>query len=281
MKITILFFTVVSQFAMADELSQELDSFQVDLKSKEQREKVIRVKKPAPSTGAIEAKALAPAPQITMKEEAKPRKRESGLPFFLRMTALPYAIYSTVDGQESGSAQQGVQNQFQWSYGGQFAVDLNVFNSDQVVFETGFQYSRISLQVRTIPNSTVYPSYSNLQTGEQIIDLGYMGVPLNLKWMSGGNYSTSIYVKLGTTPSYLSSRKYRFIGYNPVIDDLYGGNNDFDLFFQGSIGVSIKLTNRMFANIEGGGYQGIIPVTKRYEMYNAGFTAGAGMAFTF
>jgi hypothetical protein len=241
------------------------------------------VQPPAPEPVVSEpAATLAPPPAYVPAEmdnspvllaRGRTSSGKTSAPFIYRITALGFATISTFDGSDSKSVTSNVSNPYNGGFAGSVLADINL-GSPHFVLEAGFQ-SMVSGAYTGYDDGYV-SYYSNNQSEK--LTLNYLGAPLNLKWMVSGQNKSTAFIKVGATPSYLYQSQYDTSS-NLIQQNRFGQFSTFDVLLTAGGGFSFKAWERAHLVIDLGWYQGVLPISKYFDIYNMGFRVGAGVSY--
>jgi hypothetical protein len=207
------------------------------------------------------------------------QKKSSGLIY--RVTGSGGAGFTTFDGNDRAKVIPGsVNNPFTAGPMASVLTDINI-GSKKFVIETGVQMQQVgSYTGYSSANQTNIGFASPYGNGtyDESVFLTYVGMPINGKFYLSGATVSSFYFKAGATPNFLQKTEYNNYGATFLQEDRYGGFNKFDVLLQGAIGFSLKIFENFHLVLEGGGFQGVIPISNNFAVYNSGFTAGLGIS---
>jgi hypothetical protein len=215
-----------------------------------------------------------------IKYSVKPKSRRGLLGLISRFTLLPFATISTFDGQDQNSISQNQSDgsNYATNFSGAALVDLN-FGSSKLVGEAGVNYFTTGSNT-DYPNSYVY-SYAGLSNrGTDAETFHYVGIPLHMKYFFSGENKTSLYLKGGGAPSFLVKSQYQNFSGPSYIGSRFGSFSNFDMVFDAELGLALPIYSNYGLIVEGGYFHGILPVTSAFNLYNTGFTIGAGLSYS-
>ncbi len=258
--------------AIANELSSEINTFQVQLRPANS----VKKQRAGYAPQVVAANEDTPASVYRLPRQLEERKQSST---FLRITAMPQMTFSIYDGADSSSVvPQSTTQATKNSISGTLSMDLNLLNSSKLVLEVGVSFLQFGSgtgqnQLNSFSANQVNGFYDSLTSY-------YLGLSLNGKWLASGEEESSLYIKGGAIPLYLAGSNYSSNGNYNLTSFRYGTINAFDVALDLGIGYSLKVNNQLHLILDVTGYQGLLPVMSNYNVYNAGITTGFGVAYT-
>ncbi|MDZ4676838.1 MAG: hypothetical protein SGI74_04940 [Oligoflexia bacterium] len=210
----------------------------------------------------------------------KREKKSNG--FIFRITGFGGASFTTFDGNDRGKViPSSVDNPFSAGPTGSILADINI-GSRKFVIETGVQFTQVGSYTGYTPahqtNTQFSSPYGNGTYDESLL-LTYIGLPINAKYFLTSATSSSFYAKAGMLLNFLQKIEYNNYGATFLQENRYGGFNNFDAVFSGMLGYSLRMFNSFHLVIEAGGFQGVMPISSNFAVYNAGFVSGLGISY--
>lgn len=305
---------------MSDELNSEVNSFQVQLMPakkyyKMKKQKTVAKKAPVKKHKLVAQSSVTPyqpvvsnseptrhhreeisseefGSTLSYTEKSNVRKSKDG--FFQKITLMPLFIVSFYDGADDTIVTpRGMGDALQSNFSGVASVDLNLFNDENIVIETGVAYLQFGAQTGFKPNNDLLNSASLYQNNynpylassqgsnaifDDLLKTSYLGLNLDAKWLASGRNASTFYARAGLSPLFLMNKEYKSSSIL-LTEKRFGTISSFDLAANLGVGYSLKITEDIHVLLDITGYQGFIPVMSNYSIYNAGITSGLGISY--
>ncbi len=195
-------------------------------------------------------------------------------PLIYRFSAVGLGSLSTFDGPDANTViSDNVGTPYNIGPSASMSADINL-GSRNFVVEMGAQQLTIGSTTGYNSPTTSFYNYSTVQK----VTLSYIGVPVFGKWLVSGEHQSSFFIKAGATPIFLTNSIIEQTSGYPWTRRL-GEFNSTDVLLSVGGGYSLKLSNHFHVVVEANFYQGVISVSKYYDIFNTGATVGAGLSY--
>ncbi len=207
-------------------------------------------------------------------------KRSNGIIY--RITGFGGAAISTFVGNDRAKVIPGsIDNPFSAGPMGSILADINI-GSQKFVIETGVQYTQVGsftgYSSLDQTNTQFSSPYGNGTYDESVL-LTYIGLPINAKYFFSSATTSSFYVKAGVLANFLQKIEYSNFGATFLQVERYGGFSKFDAVASGMLGYSMRAFGDFHLVLEAGGFQGTMPISSNFAVYNSGFVTGLGISY--